>query len=150
MAMIPIKDGKKLREHFGKHIQGPVTIDYFTQGDSPLPVPIQECMFCRETGEMLREVAELSDRITLNVHDFVTESEVAKAHGITRVPAFVLSGAAKGKVRFFGIPSGYEFAALIEAIVDVGRGKTDLAPRALEELAGLRRNVHVQVFSTPT
>ncbi len=148
--MIPIGDGKKIREHFGKKLKGPVTIDFFTQGDSPLPVPIQECMFCKETGELLREVAALSERITLNVHDLVSDAATAKVHGITRVPAFVLGGAAKGRVRFFGIPSGYEFAALIEAIVDVSRGSTDLAPKAVEQLSKLRKDVHVQVFGTPT
>ena len=150
MSMISDKDGRLIRDHFKKHLKNPVTIDYFTQRESVLAVPIQQCEFCRETGQLLEEVAALSDQITLNVHDFVAEEGKAKEFGINRIPAFVLSGKAKGRVRFLGIPSGYEFSSLIEDLVDVARGETDLAPRAVEELASVRNRVHIQVFGTPT
>jgi alkyl hydroperoxide reductase subunit AhpF len=98
----------------------------------------------------VREVAALSSQITLQVHDFVAESDKAKEFGVKRIPAIVLSGQAKGTVRFLGIPSGYEFAALIEDLVDVASGETDLSPKVAEELLDLKKDVHIQVFSTPT
>jgi len=53
-------------------------------------------------------------------------------------------------VRFFGIPSGYEFTSLVEDIVDVSRGQTSLSAQTLELLAKLTEPVHIQVFVTPT
>jgi alkyl hydroperoxide reductase subunit AhpF len=150
MPMISEKDAKLIREHFHKNLKGPVAIDHFTQGESTGQVPIRECQFCRETGELLREVTALSDQITLRTHDLVSNAAKAKEMEITRIPAFVLSGKARGHVRFIGIPSGYEFSSLIEGLVDVAKGETDLAPKAVAELAGLKNRVHIQVFGTPT
>ena len=150
MPMIPEKDQKAIREHFAKKLKQPVAIEYFTQGVGPGEVPIGECRYCRETGALLSELAALSDQIDLRVHDLLADEAKAKEFGITRIPAFVLTGQAKGRVRFLGIPSGYEFAALIEDLVDVSTGQTDLSPKVAEELADLKKDVHIQVFGTPT
>jgi alkyl hydroperoxide reductase subunit AhpF len=150
MAFLEQEDVKLVGDHFTRHLKGPVTIDYFTQRESPLAIPGQECMFCRETRQLLEEVAVLSPQITLNVHDLVAEKETAARLGVDRIPAIVLSGAAKGRVRYLGIPSGYEFGGLIEDIVDVSRGSTDLSDKTRAALAGLTRPVHIQVYVTPT
>ncbi len=59
-------------------------------------------------------------------------------------------GNAKGKVRFYVIPSGYEFAALVESIVAVSKGSTDLKDVTKSELAKAGKDLHVQVLTTPT
>lgn len=150
MPMIGEKDAAFIRDHFSKHMTGEVKITLFSQHDSPLAVPSQECMYCSETRELLQEVAALNDKIKLDVKDFVSDQAEAASLGIERIPAFVVEGAAKGKVRFFGIPSGYEFATLIEDLVDVSRGETDLQPKTREALAALTEDVRIQVFVTPT
>jgi glutaredoxin-like protein len=62
----------------------------------------------------------------------------------------VLQGRAKGKVRYFGIPAGYEFSTLIEDILDVSRGTTNLSDTTREILATIDQDLHIQVFVTPT
>lgn len=150
MPLIQEKDAEFIRDHFAKHMTGGVRIIYFTQGESPLLVPAQECEYCSETRALLEELATLNDKITLDVKDFVADRALAAELGIERIPAFVVDGASKGKVRFFGIPSGYEFSTLIEDIVDVSRGHTDLSDRTRSELAGLKEDLRIQVFVTPT
>jgi alkyl hydroperoxide reductase subunit AhpF len=150
MALLSQEDAEFIRKHFDDHLTGDVAIDYFTQRESKLIVPGIECMYCRETRELLEEVAALSPKVTVNVHDFVGEEAMASAASIERIPAFTIKGAAKGSVRYFGIPSGYEFSSLIEDIVDVSTGTTDLAAPTLEALAGLKEQIHIQVFVTPT
>jgi len=59
-------------------------------------------------------------------------------------------GEEKARVRFFGIPSGYEFGSLIEDIVDMSRGETSLSPESKQKLAALTSDIHIQVFVTPT
>ena len=150
MGMIPVKDTELIRKHFEQNLSNPVTIDYYTQHETALELPIQECMYCRETHSLLEEVAALHPQIKLNIRDFVKEEAKARAQGIDRIPAFVVSGASKGQVRFFGIPSGYEFSTLIEDLVDVSRGTTDLPETTKLGLADLTKEVHIRVFLTPT
>ena len=99
---------------------------------------------------MLQEVAGLSDKLSLEIKDFVADRAVAEQRDIPRIPAFELEGQAKGRVRFFGVPAGYEFSAVLQEIIDVSTGDTGLAAASLARLAGLREDVHLQVFTTPT
>jgi glutaredoxin-like protein len=48
------------------------------------------------------------------------------------------------------MPSGYEFGALVDAILDVSSGDSGLTPATRAALAQVTQPVHVQVFSTPT
>jgi len=56
----------------------------------------------------------------------------------------------KGKVRYFGMPSGYEFSVLLGSLLDVSKGKSELSEPSIEMLQTLKTNLHIQVFVTPT
>ncbi|HZU69869.1 MAG TPA: thioredoxin family protein [Ktedonobacteraceae bacterium] len=151
MALISQQDQESLKKVFAEELPNDVTITYFTQRESVLFVPGQEkCAYCKETGELLEEVANLSEKLHLDVKDIADNKQEAQELGITRVPAFVLSGQAKGKVRYFGIPAGYEFSTLVESLLDVSRGKTELSEQTRKALAGVDSDLHIQVFVTPT
>lgn len=149
MAILRPSDAQKLTEHFQKNLVGDVTIDFYTQ-KSLLYVPGRECPTCRETGQLLEEVAGLSEKIHLQENDFYGDMDRAVQKGIDRIPAFVLEGVARGKVRYFGIPAGNEFPAFIEDLVDVSRGETSLREETRRALGTLSKEVQVQVFVTPT
>jgi len=149
MTLLARKDTLPLRQLFEKRLTAPVTIDYFTRPAAMLDVPGRECESCDDTERLLEEVADLSDRIRLVVHDFFGDDKAASARGVDRIPAIVLSGGAKGRVRYFGIPSGYEFGGFLEELIDVANGTTDLAPATKAALQGLVRDVHIRVFVTP-
>ncbi len=53
-------------------------------------------------------------------------------------------------MRFYGIPTGYEFASLLESVEMVARGDSGLAPATGEKLRSLATPVNLQVFVTPT
>jgi glutaredoxin-like protein len=88
--------------------------------------------------------------------DFVLEPGKAAEYGIDRVPAIALLGRdADGalrdsKIRFLGIPAGYEFASLLRAVLLVGGGPSQLSDESRERLARVNQPVTVRVFSTPT
>lgn len=109
MALIPQKDQDFVKEKFEKELVSEVKISYFTQGESPLEVPAQECQYCRETRQLLEEVTVFSPKIHLEVHDFVAEADKSKEMGIERIPATVISGEKSYGLKFYGIPAGYEF-----------------------------------------
>jgi alkyl hydroperoxide reductase subunit AhpF len=151
MPILSESNQAELREVLDKEMVHDVNVNFFTKFDeSPLVVPGRECMTCRQTGELLHEVTALSDKLQLDVHDFYGEQELASELGIHRIPAFLLEGKAKGRVRFFGIPAGLEFPAFIGDLLDVSKGSTTLSEGSREALGTLKKDVHVQVFTTPT
>lgn len=150
MSVLHDDDREQLRELFAERLTEPVTVRLYTQRASPLAVPSHQCQACRETGKLLAELSDLSDKIKIVTHDLVTEAEEAKRQGIERIPALVFEGKGRGKVRYFGIPAGYECAVLIEALLDASRGTTGLSPATKEQLAKLPKPVHLEVLVTPT
>ncbi len=150
MPLIQEEDRKFLVDYFSKELVDPVKLVYFTQHQSPLVVPGNVCMYCKETGELLEEVASLSDKIEVEVHDLLKDEAVAKQYGIEKIPAVIITGRNKGKIRFFGIPSGYEFASLVEVIKDVSKGSSDLTEATKKEIGKVANPLHIQVFVTPT
>ncbi|KAF0124923.1 MAG: glutaredoxin-like domain-containing protein [Elusimicrobia bacterium] len=116
-------------------------------------VLFKENLLCRTCGpaeDLLRETAALSDKINLEIHNRVTEEEKAAEYGASLTPSiFVESPASGRRVRFNGIPAGYEFVSLIEAILAASAGKADLQAETLSALAGLKGPVNIKVFVTP-
>ena len=109
-----------------------------------------ECAHCRENTSLAQEVASLSDKLDIEVHDFVLDKEAVERYGVDKIPAIAVEGEKDYGVRFYGVPAGYEFATLIEAIKSVSAGESGLAPKTKEALAGLKDPLHLQVFVTPT
>jgi len=119
-----------------------VILKFFTQE--------MECRFCRETRELLDELQAVSPRVRVEAHDLVQEATLASALGIARIPAIAVCGEKDHGIRFYGIPSGYEFASLVEAVRLVANGDVKLSPEGRSFLDGLDADVHLQVFVTPT
>jgi glutaredoxin-like protein len=143
MAMISDKDRKAVGDRLAK-LAGPVKLVMFTQE--------MECQFCRETRELVEEVAALSDKISVEVKDFLKEEAEAKKLGIDKIPAIGVFGDG-GKdyvIRFYGIPAGYEFMSLLESIEIVSKGESGLSAEGKEKVKALNKPVHLQVFVTPT
>lgn len=151
MRFIPESEATALREHLARRLVGPVTLDLFVESKSPIVTPDRpDCELCEETRGLLEDVASLSDRIALTVHDVRTEPELARETGVRRVPTLVLRGAARGVVRYVGIPAGLEFGTLLQDLAAVSRGTTTLGQESRTKLGTLNKPVHVQVFVTPT
>lgn len=67
-----------------------------------------------------------------------------------KVPAIVVMDERDYGIRFYGIPAGYEFGFLINAVISVSKGESLLSEASKAKLEGLSKPVHVQVFVTPT
>jgi glutaredoxin-like protein len=145
MALLKEEDRQHLIKEF-EALQNPVKLLMFTQE--------LECQYCRETRQIAQEVAGLSDAISLEVYNFVTDKEVAEEYGIDKIPAIaVLRDGYEPKdygIRYYGIPSGYEFSSLIEDVMMISQGESGLSEATKAQLAELTEPVHLQVFVTPT
>src|SRR5262249_22121688 len=151
MPFLSATDQTEIKRLF-EQLTGDVKLIYFTQRESPIFIPgQQECASCKDTRLLLEEVAGLSDKLHLEVHDFVADSKIAREHAIDKIPAIVMTAeGVKGKVRYFGLPSGYEFSVLLGSLVDVSQAKSELTPETIEVLGAVNANLHIQVFTTPT
>jgi len=141
MGVLKEKDKKKVANIF-KGIEKDVKIVMFTQE--------MECPHCEMTRTMLEEVSDLSDKLSLEVHDFVAEADLAKKYGVDKIPATVILGDKDYGIRFYGVPTGYEFNVLIEDIMDVGKRNPALSKEVMTELAKVDKPVHMQVLISPT
>jgi len=142
MSLIPEDKKELLKNDFKEKLVDPVKIVMFTQEF--------ECRFCSETRKLVQDLATLTDKITLEVHDFVADAEKAKEYGITKIPAIAIIGKKDYGVRIYGIPYGYELQTLIEALINVSKGKTDLSDKTKSILSEVKSPVHIQVFVTLT
>lgn len=135
------RDEKLIRERL-ERLSSPVRLINFTQE--------LECQFCAETRQLLQALVNLSDKLALEVYNFQLDRDKVQQYAIDKIPATVIEGTRDYGIRFYGIPAGYEFATLLDAIQLVSRGEADLSPASLEQLRHLSQPVHLQVFVTPT
>ena len=150
MAFLPPATQSQIKQLF-EQLSGDVRLLFFTERESPIIIPGQGCPTCQDTRLLLEEVVALSSKLHLEAHEVSPGSQIAREHGIDRIPALVMTAdGVKGKVRYFGLPSGYEFAVLLESLVDVSRAQADLSEQTIEALAALDQDLHLQVFVTPT
>ncbi len=141
MAFINDRDRKAIQKEF-KALKQPVKLVLFTEEP--------DCRYCRETGQLLEEIASLSDKLTLETYNIHTDKEKAAEFGVARTPATVVMNGKDYGIRYYGIPAGYEFGSLIEDIIDVSKGESGLARETKAALAKIKEPVHFQVFVTPT
>lgn len=118
-----------------------VTIHLFTEN--------HDCLYCNDTRDMAEMVAEVSDKVTVVEHQGSLTSGVAKELGVEHTPAMVLHGKEPYNVKFYGIPAGHEFAALIGGIVDVSAGVAPLPPDVIEDIKSIDKPIRIRVFVTP-
>jgi glutaredoxin-like protein len=153
-TLIGERDKVQLKRTFRKDLKADVTLKLFTQKPSVVTIPGRECPYCAQTQQLMDELSSLSPKLRLETVDFYQEGQTAKDHGISRIPAVALSAAANPvpedfRVKFYGIPMGYELATLVEDIKTISRGVSPLSTAARRRLREINQAVHIQVFVTP-
>lgn len=148
MALIDEATVSRLRERLAA-LAGPVELRLYRKPDSGRLVlpPGVGCATCDLTEELLRSVADAApERISLTVIDVGGLGEAPD-----EVPTVTVAAPGEEpRIAFQGLPSGYEFATLLDAIERVSVRTGDLAPELSDRLSRLEQDVEVMVFVTPT
>ena len=144
MSLLSDKDRNIVREHLAA-IERPVTLLLFTQ---TIGAPDSATV----ARQVLDELASLNDLIRVEEVNFVLERDRAVQYGIEHIPSIVLLSADEDtRMRFVGAPAGYEFMALIEAVILAGTTDSRLTPESRDLIAAhVTGPVDIQVFVTPT
>jgi glutaredoxin-like protein len=141
MPLLSEADQESVKRMLGI-LTGPVKLINFTQE--------LECQFCRETNQIIREIAELSDKIKVETYNFIIDKEAVDKYKVDKIPATIVMGEEDRGIRFYGMPSGFEIISLLEDIKVVSSGESGLSEKTKDILKKLKDPLHIQVLVTPT
>jgi alkyl hydroperoxide reductase subunit AhpF len=149
MAILSDQVKRQLQDRFAEQLSGPVQLTLYTRpGTGRLILPSGlGCATCDDARQLAEELQEAApDLIDLQVVDVTAaDSEVQD------VPTLTLGFPGEApRIRWQGLPAGYEFATVVDAVERVSSGAHGLADASVEALAGLTEPVDVMVFATPT
>jgi alkyl hydroperoxide reductase subunit AhpF len=114
------------------------------------------CETCDDARRIYEEVAALQPLVSIEQVNLVLDADRAAIYGIDVAPGAAVVAVNEDDsewdpgVRFYGMPSGYEFMTLVEAILLVSGGQSGLSDASREKLASVTRPMRIQVFVTPT
>lgn len=132
---------EQIKKQFEK-LTGDVELIVFTQEN--------ECLFCKDTRELILDLGTLSSKIKTKVYDFVKNGDEDLKYNIKRIPAIVIVGNKDYGIRYYGMPAGYEFPVIVDDLIDVSRGATSLPDNIKKRLSEIKKPVHLQIFASPT
>jgi len=141
MGLIGDEDLQEIHQRLAAMVN-PVRLVHFTQE--------LNLEYGREAQQLLKEVAEVSDKLSLEVYNYLLDKEKVAEYRVDKVPATVIRDGKDYGLRYFGLPSGYEFSALLDAILSVSKGESGLKEETRQKLQQLTEPLHLQVFVTPT
>src|ERR1700694_4115279 len=149
MSLLNDQVKQQVRERFSERLSGPVQLKlYLRPGSGRLILPSGlGCPTCEEPRELAQDLQEAApELISLEVIDVtVQESDV------TELPTLTLAfPGEEPRIRWQGLPAGYEVATVVDAIERVPSGEHGLSEATVGRLAELTEPLEVMVFATPT
>jgi glutaredoxin-like protein len=142
MSLLNEQDTEFLKKDFKDKLKNNIKLVFFKSEDA--------CLYCKEVKEILVEVSGLSDKISLEEYDFDKDADKVKRYNIKRTPAIAVEGDKDYGVRYYGMPAGHEFMALVHAIINVSAKETGLSEKTIEKLKEITKPYNIQVFATPS
>jgi thioredoxin reductase (NADPH) len=97
--------------------------------------------------EVVRAFSELGSKVEL--HELTLDDKLAKKYQVDISPS-ILFDPEHYSIRFLGAPMGEEGRTLLEAVVLIGLGKSNLSEQSLKIIEKLNSNRRVKIFSSPT
>ena len=141
MSMISLQPGdlRHAQEILGQ-LRSLVTFVYFSED--------HQCRHCWEEEELLAELSVLDPKLGLEVHTIGKETGLAEQYDVQKTPCTIVVGERDYGVRYYGMPSGFEFRVFMQAIRMVSLGESGLGRELKDKVAKLDRPVHIEVFTT--
>lgn len=110
-----------------------------------------ETVLEREMVGFAKSMASLTPKLRADVLDPKDgKAEQLRAFRIERTPVLVLTKGEFARIRYYGVPGGYELPSMLDAIVELSRSDAQLSPKARNALAAVKRRANIKVFVLPT
>lgn len=142
MPLLTDRLRSELRDSFAGRLAGPVELRLVVAAEAA------DCVSCDTTHQLLSEVVaaapELLSLLVLTPGD-------PRAEGITDTPTLVVAAPGRpGRIRYQGLPAGYEFATVVDAIERVSANDAGIKPANASRVEELQAPVELMVFVTPS
>ncbi|NLK63339.1 MAG: glutaredoxin [Fusobacteria bacterium] len=134
---------KEIKEQLSKvlsKMKNNVNIIYFTQE--------YECSVCKDTKEFVTEFSQMSDKIKLEVKDFVKDDKLREKYNVDKVPAIIIldkDGIDYG-IKYYGPPAGYEINSFIVTLIEMSGIVEDYSDDIEKQIKNIDKDIHIQVF----
>lgn len=149
MAVIPSQIQRQLEARFQERLREPVELTLYTRPSAgrlilPSGMGCATCDDARQLAEALEQAAP--EHISLKVVDITSE-----ASSVQEVPTLTVAPPGEEpRVRWQGLPAGYEFSTVVDAIERISADGHGLGETSLQRLGLLTEPLEVMVFTTPT
>jgi alkyl hydroperoxide reductase subunit AhpF len=150
MAILSEGVREQLRARFAERLIGPVHLTLYTRPGSgrlvlPSGVGCATCEEARELAEELRDAAP--DKVSLEIVDVTITPDA----NVKEVPTLRVSApGGDPRIAWQGLPGGFEFATVVDAMERLSAGEPGLSEQTLAWLERLEADLEVMVFATPT
>ncbi len=141
MGLLQEKDKEYLKTEFSK-LKNDVKLILFTQEE--------DCTYCNDEKILIDELGSLSEKLKVEHYDYATQNDKKEQYKVDKYPALIIEGVKDYGIRYYGIPAGYEFASVIEDIMDVSEGSSKLTDQSKKKLEAINKPIRIQVFVTPS
>lgn len=142
-----VKD--QVRDRFANRLSAPVQMTLYTRpGTGRLILPSGlGCATCEDARQLVEDLQSAApELIQLEVVDVtVQDSDVKDLPTLTLAPT-----GEEPRIRWQGLPAGYEFATVVDAIERLSAADHGLSETSVERLATLSEPLEIMVFATPT
>ena len=139
MALFDENTTKQLTEILSM-MKDEIQLLYFTQEI--------ECPTCKDGHSFISEIAALNSKIKLSTYTLVKDHVMAEKYRIDKIPAIAVldKDGNDTRVRFFGIPAGYEINSFLGSILETSSQITKIPQDIQERIDSIKHDVHIQVF----
>jgi len=114
-------------------------------------------VFADDTGtssdlvETATSLANLSPKIKVEVEKVVDgKNQRMRDFRIEDYPVLVVTKGDFNRIRYYGVPGGFEISPISDAIVELSASKAGLSQKARESLATIRRRANIKIFVLTT
>ncbi len=140
--MISEADKETLGKKLSLGMEDEVTLEVFVD---------EGTVISKHLTELVTTFAGLSDKIKVSVHEAQGgKGERLKELRLEHWPVLVLTKGNSSRIRYYGLPTGYELPAMTDAIVELSMNRTPLSPKARGMLSTVRRKANIKVFVLTT
>lgn len=140
--MLSEGDRASLERRFAQGMKDDVTLLLFVDEGSAME---------KELTDFANTLAQTNPKIKVDVQkaEDGKNQRMRELH-IEHWPCLVLVKGDFTRIRYYGIPAGYEIPSLVDAIVELSSMRTTLSPKARSALATVRRKANIKIFILTT
>jgi glutaredoxin-like protein len=139
-----LSDGDRvaIERKFSENMKDEVTLLLFSEDGSAIS---------KELIDISNKLAGLNSKIVVSAQNSDGgKNQRMKDLRIEHTPCMLVTKGDFTRIRYFGLPAGYEIPPLVDAIAELSSSHTKLSPKAKEALSTVRRRANIKVFVLET